>query len=558
MQPWKAPGPDGFPAGFYQKSWDTVGNSVYRFVDEVWHNPSQIADVNHTDICLIPKVSNPEYVKQFRPISPCNTIYKIVSKIIVERLKVCLPSIISPYQTGFVPGRNIHENIIVAKEMAHTMHRMKGKKGAFAIKVDLAKAYDKISWEFIWRILVEIKLPNDLINIIMHSVSSVMTNVKWNGTRDEYFRPQRGIRQGDPISPYLFVLCMDKLSHIILQDLMFADDLLLFGEASEGQMRCVLDTLQKFCGMSGQEVSQEKTSVMFSGNVERSLRTKLLSMSGFLETNSFGKYLGVPLHGRAPKKSDFQYLLDQVSSKLSMWKASQLSFAGRVTLAKSVVEAMPVYPMMSSLIPKSCLEDIQKMQGRFIWGDTENKRKFHAIGWDRITAPKDKGGLGLRKLGTMNKACLLKLNWKLKENSDDLWCKVLREKYDLANSMTSSSSKATSSSLWKTLHNLQPMIDKLVVWSVGNGRRIKAWSEAWIEAGLLLEDFANIPENLRNMTVYDLVDNEGKWNLELLAEMFPYEIMMKIAAIVPPMDDYGNDEIIGIGSNKCGFSVTSI
>jgi hypothetical protein len=158
----------------------------------------------------------------------------------------------------------------------------------------------------------------------------------------------------------------------------------------------------------------------------------------------------------------------------------------------------------------------------------------------------------------MNKACLLKLNWKLKENSDDLWCKVLREKYDLANSMTSSSSKATSSSLWKTLHNLQPMIDKLVVWSVGNGRRIKAWSEAWIEAGLLLEDFANIPENLRNMTVYDLVDNEGKWNLDLLAEMFPHEMLMKIAAIVHPMDDYGNDEIIGIGSNKCGFSVTSI
>jgi hypothetical protein len=145
MQPWKAPGPDGFPAGFYQKSWDIVGNTVCNFVAQVWKDPSRIAEVNQTDICLIPKVPHPEYVHQFRPISLCNTNYKIVSKVIVERLKECIAELISPFQTGFVPGRNIHENIIVAREMMHSMNKMNGKKGAFAIKVDLAKAYDKIS-----------------------------------------------------------------------------------------------------------------------------------------------------------------------------------------------------------------------------------------------------------------------------------------------------------------------------------------------------------------------------------------------------------------------------
>jgi hypothetical protein len=87
----------------------------------------------------------------------------------------------------------------------------------------------------------------------------------------------------------------------------------------------------------------------------------------------------VPLHGRAPKKADFQYQLDQVSTKLSMWKATHLSFAGRVTLAKSVIEAVPIYPMMFTPIPKACLEQIQKMQRNFIWGDTEKKRRFHAV-----------------------------------------------------------------------------------------------------------------------------------------------------------------------------------
>jgi hypothetical protein len=101
--------------------------------------------------------------------------------VVVERLKECISRLISPFQTGFVPGRNIHENIIVAKETVHSMNKMKGKRGAFAIKVDLSKAYDKISWEFIWRILVEINFPEVLINVVMHAVTSVITNVKWNG-----------------------------------------------------------------------------------------------------------------------------------------------------------------------------------------------------------------------------------------------------------------------------------------------------------------------------------------------------------------------------------------
>jgi hypothetical protein len=118
------------------------------------------------------------------------------------------------------------------------------------------------------------------------------------------------------------------------------------------------------------------------------MRNSLLQISGYKETTSFGRYLGVPLTGMAPKKNDFQYILDQVSNKLSAWKANHLSFAGRVTLAKSVIEAVPIYPMMSSSIPKSCLDDIQRIQRRFIWGDTDQKKKFHAIGWDTITVPK--------------------------------------------------------------------------------------------------------------------------------------------------------------------------
>jgi ribonuclease HI len=575
MHPWKAPGPDGFPAGFYQKTWDIVGENVYTFVDTIWKDPSSIGEVNQTDICLIPKISHPEYVKQFRPISLCNTNYKIVTKVIVERLKNCISKLISPFQTGFVPGRNIHENIIVAKEMAHTMHRMKGKKGAFAIKVDLAKAYDKLSWEFIWRVLIEIKFPEVLINVIMHAVTSVMTNVKWNGARSNYFKPQRGIRQGDPISPYLFVLCMDKLSHLILHSvsegqwhgiragrngpivshLMFADDLLLFGEASERQMHCVINTLNQFCYMSGHEVSIDKTNVIFSRNVDRGMRQSLLRISKFKEASDFGRYLGVPLIGRAPKKADFRYILDQVNAKLSAWKASQLSFAGRVTLAKSVIEAVPIYPMMSSKIPKSCLDDIHRMQRQFIWGDTDQKRRFHAVGWDKISVPKWLGGLGLRKLDAMNQACLLKLGWKLQAGSEEYWCSVLRGKYNSDYLQDGGIATGVSSNLWKALVDIKPMLDRFSYWHVGDGRDINAWCDAWIEEGLCLDQHIHIPRQLQGKKVCDLVDEAGRWDWNLFESWMPTTFQQKIAAVLPPDRDNGKDERVGVGGNKRNFSV---
>lgn len=159
------------------------------------------------------------------------------------------------------------------------------------------------------------------------------------------------------MSPYIFVLCLDNLTHIITEEveknlwkpiragrsrpevshLMFADDLLLFGKATTRCVRSVCNAMNKFCSMSRQAVSLEKTSVLFSRNVYVSMRANLTQISGFHEKRNLGKYLGVPLTGKAPTRQDYLYLVDKVLNKLSGWKANNLSFAGRVTLSKFVI-----------------------------------------------------------------------------------------------------------------------------------------------------------------------------------------------------------------------------
>ena len=150
MGPTKAPRPDGMNALFYQKFKHVVGNSIVLAVLDFLNNGNMLPDINHTNILLIPKVKNSERMSEFRPISLCNVIYKIISKVLANRLKQVLPQIISPTQSAFVLGRLITDNVLVAFETLHTMHsRKKGKTGSMALKLDISKAYDRVEWHFL-------------------------------------------------------------------------------------------------------------------------------------------------------------------------------------------------------------------------------------------------------------------------------------------------------------------------------------------------------------------------------------------------------------------------
>ena len=174
------------------------------------------ACINDTILVLISKVKNPTLLSQFRPISLCNVLYKIALKVIANRLKQILPDIISEAQSAFVPCRMITDNIITAYECLHFMKRNRAKKHqSCALKLDMMKAYDRVEWDYFRAIMLKLGFTEHWVDIVMSMISSVGLLVLLSGKKLQEFKPSRGIRPGDPISPCLFLLAAKDLSCLL-------------------------------------------------------------------------------------------------------------------------------------------------------------------------------------------------------------------------------------------------------------------------------------------------------------------------------------------------------
>lgn len=215
-----------------------------------------------------------------------------------------------------------------------------------------------------------------------------------------------------------------KLSHIC-----FADDLILFAEASLPQIRVVRRVLEKFCVASGQKVSLEKSKIFFSKNVSRELEQHISNESGIQATRELGKYLGMPILQKRINKETFGGILERVSSRLAGWKGRVLSFDGRLTLTKAVLSSIPVHSMSTILLPASTLANLDKVSRSFLWGSTSEKRKQHLVAWKKVCLPKCEGGLGIRASKEMNKALIAKVGWRLLHDQVSLWARVVPSKY---------------------------------------------------------------------------------------------------------------------------------
>uniref|UniRef100_A0A803QSN5 Reverse transcriptase domain-containing protein n=1 Tax=Cannabis sativa TaxID=3483 RepID=A0A803QSN5_CANSA len=568
----KAPGPDGFPPSFYIHHWEKIHEDLTEMVIHFFTHLELPNFINDTSLVLVPKKDSPATVNDFRPIALCNVAYKIISKIIASRLRYILPRIISPNQAAFVQGRHIAENTMIAREVVHSMNKRRGKRGCMLLKLDLEKAYDKLHWDFIIFVLHQIGFGSPFTDWVKACISIADIKLLLNGSIVGKFNPERGLRQGDPLSPSLYIMAAEALSRLLIRKenegglkrfklsrngtpithLMFADDIILFGEATIREARSFLHCLTDYCNSSGQKINFLKSSVYFSKGVSGRKAQQIAETLGVKRMNRSASYLGLPLFRSLKRTEDTNHLVDRVLRRIQGWKVKLLSNAGKTCLIKTVGSSLANYVASSDVIPATTANKIDKLFRDFWWGDTEDKRKLHTIAWERLCKPKINGGLGFRTTEIMNKAFLMKWAWKVLINDDSLWRQLMNDKYIKNSNFFDLERKPSDTTLWKAILNIRDKFQKGICRTIGNGKETSIWFDPWVPG-----DNAQPMPCVETTEGVSLVSNfiiNQQWNEDMVRKWFARDDAKRILNISLP-DTSTNDTWLWLPEPNGEFSV---
>ncbi|XP_040998968.1 uncharacterized protein LOC121244821 [Juglans microcarpa x Juglans regia] len=315
---------------------------------------------------------------------------------------------------------------------------------------------------------------NQWIELVMNCIEAVSYAILVNGSPQESFHPTRGIRQRDPLSPYVFIICAKALSSLIsktkgeglihgvpiaknrlrISQLFFADDCLLFCKANAIEWGKLFGLLRAYESASGQILNLEKTSIIFSKNTSRDTQQYILSIDGVRNGMSYEKYLGLPSVVGKNKAKTFKRILDSIRAKVSNHRVKMLSQAGNEIFIKAFIQALPTYTMSIFKLPNSLLQEINRVINNFWWGQQGNEHRIHWISWKNMGKAKTVGGMGIRDFEAFNKIILAKQCWRLIQHLDSLAAQVIVQEariiLDVLNEEGCRTSKVcTSAEVWQ-------------------------------------------------------------------------------------------------------------
>jgi ribonuclease HI/exonuclease III len=548
MHPDKAPGPDGFTVRFLTQCWDIIQKELCKMVRKSQDCNKLGGSTNSSFLALIPKEKGAKSFNRFRPISLCNTGYKIITKIIANRLKKILPKLIPENQGGFVHGRQILDNIILVQEAIHTSSK-KSEKG-MVVKLDLASAFDRVRHDFLLTVMGKFGFTQKFIGWIKACIAAPWIAPLINGRPTKFFQASRGLRQGCPMSPMLYVIQAAVLSYQFqscllnrslpgiritsstkeLSHAQFADDTLLLGAASTKTASSFKTELDIYTNCSGSEINYNKCKIYGWNNTFQEMQNigRILNMESLSLWDNF-TYLGIPIFKGRALVAHWMPMVDKLQKKIQAWGANWLNRAGKVVLMNSVLSSLPIYQCSVLFAPKTITNRIDALLRRFLWeGGKNNAKKLHLISWPKVKLPKLEGGLNIRDVAAHNLAMGCKLLWQMITGKRTWSKQVLRKKYfrgDRDRCLERPPKGTKGSPIFLLCLRALSLFQANLTWIPGNGAKIRILEDSILGEPPLkgFRDIQNIGEwlsanNFKTLWDISLWNNDPhlswqRWNL---------------------------------------------
>ena len=426
----KSPGEDGFTVEFYQSFFDLIGPDLVASLNFGYHTGKLSISQRRGTITLIPKEDESlTLLQNWRPITLLNVDYKIASKAIAKRLEPLLPKIVHPDQTGFIKGRYIGENIRLISDILDIT--LKQKLPGILISLDFRKAFDTLEWPFMYHVLECFNFGESVKRWIKLFYTDIETAVMNNGFSTKWFKPSRGVRQGCPLSPYLFILAAEMLSNKIRQSpdvrgiCIFGQEIKLNQFADDTNFFCsdltsvknALNYVNEFGRCSGLKLNLKKTKAMWLGkwapNDTKPLQLKWVKSP----TKILGTYISYDETGN--ENFNFNLKVQKLQSNLDMWKSRALTLYGKILIIKSLGISQLVHSFSNTCIPKSILQIVKDKLFKFLWNNKKDKIKREGVYQNY-----DKGGLCMVDIDLTAKS--LRLGWisRLLQSGESNWSAI--------------------------------------------------------------------------------------------------------------------------------------
>ncbi|GKA98182.1 RNA-directed DNA polymerase, eukaryota [Tanacetum coccineum] len=521
----KAPGPDGYTFRFYRHFWYLIENDVYNAVKCFFRHGEIPKGCNSNFIALVPKIPDANLVKDFRPISLIGSLYKIIAKVMANRLAGKLGDLVHEVQSAFIADRQILDGPFILDELIRWCKRKKSQSLVF--KVDFEKAYDSVRWDFLDDILWNFGFGDKWCNWIQSCLRSSRGSIILNGSPTEEFQFYKGLKQGDPLSPFLFILVMESL-HIAFQrveeagmfkgikldnstsvsHLFYADDAVFVGQWCDSNINTLVSVLECFNKASGLKINMSKSKLMGIHVDNGKIKGAALKLGCLSFTTPFS-FLGTTVGGSMGRIQAWADVVQRVKNRLSKWKMKMLSIGGRLTLLRSVLGSMPIFHMSIFKAPLGVLRKLESIRSHFFNGHPLDSNKASWVNWKSVLASKDNGGLGVSSLYALNRALLFKWIWRFHTQDSSLWVKVIKAIYGTDGNMDRSGNIGYKSCWLNIVQEVNILKTKGIdlrshmCFKLGNGEKARFWDQRWLEGDVLKIRFPRVYalEQCKDITV---------------------------------------------------------